>query len=160
MRKIEDNMILMQFHSKNGRAKLINDSAVGSPLICVYGSFVSSKDNKNIKENNLNIIITSSFDIEVTDMDTSEKILCIASDEIFDYNPLLIYGLTKRFGFLIFRSLDIQREFCIKYGLKREGIKDVIALEYGKAYREFRRMMERAIHSDNDIYTFYYEKDV
>lgn len=145
-----DHEMLIELCSQNGQVTSINDTKVGSPVLFFCGNFISFKDDIRLEKDHLKIIITRFWDIEVIDMDTDELILRRGNGESYDSKPILIYGLTDRFEFLVFRSLDRMHEFStvierLEYNLTGENIKEREKSEYYKAYLEFQKLMKNVI---------------
>ena len=110
-KNIEDHEMIIELCLQNGQVTSINDTEVGSPVLFLCGNFIPLKNDIRWEKDHLKIIITRYWDIEVIDMDTDEQILRRGNGELYDGKPLLIYGLTDRFEFLVFRSLDKMHEF-------------------------------------------------
>lgn len=162
-KNIEDNEIIIELLSQNGQVKDRKDTEVGSPVLFLCGNFISLKNKTGLEKDHLRIIITCSRDIEVIDLDRKEEILRRGNGESYDSNSLLLYGLTDRLEFLVFRSQDKQYEFStvierLEYGLTGESIKEKVKSVYYRAYLEYQKLMEKVIDDDLRIYTFVFER--
>lgn len=158
---------IFSFRERWGKI-LQSESFKSKGVKAVYGAFATQMDEDAVKKEEMKISIDRRASVEIKDAENDYLLLSWDNEYIFEPgSAILLYVLSEKFEWLIYKSSVLGRGFCLSSVPKRhpstgEVITRLENLQHFKAYIEIWELLkEKAVENRQTVYGFSFrETDV